>query len=328
MKTLYNLFCILFLLFSISAFSQKYTEVDTKVKRYPRFSSISDLGYRIMNDFEDDTNRIRAAFIWLTHNISYGQPRKILEEDYKKIKYTSTAERDKKINAFVFSKIDRSFLARKGVCIDYSLMLNALIEQFGLPSKVISGIAKTDVKDIGGEQLFKNHSWNAVRIDGEWKLMDATWAAGYIEEESKKFVWSYLEHYFFTAPADFVLNHFPLKPEWQLLEKPVEMVEFLGTPIFMPDYFKKGIVLSPKTKGTLVTKNLGSNYLYFDALPEQHVMHYKLNDDDEFRRMGFRRLDEKAYTSKIRLRSKLKKGLNYLTVYHDFEPILNFKIAN
>ncbi|MBT8186047.1 MAG: hypothetical protein KJN76_14485, partial [Eudoraea sp.] len=263
---------------------------------------------------------------WLTHRIAYGNPENVKPRHYKKIRYSSTEERDQKINDFVFTKIDRAFRARRGVCIDYSLMLNALLEQFDLPTKVISGLAKTEVKDIGGEDLFKKHSWNAVRIAGEWKLMDATWAAGYVDEGSRKFVRSYLEHYFFTPPSDFILNHYPLNEEWQLLDRPVAMATFLGTPIFMPDYFKKGVVLSPKTKGTLVTKALGDNYLYFDALPDERLMHYKLNDSEEFKRMGFRRLNEKAFKSKIRVKSNLKKEFNYLTVYLDYQPILNFKI--
>ena len=326
MKNLYKILFFTFFLFASSLYSQNYEAVDNRVRNYPRFNSITDLGYRIMNDFPKDVHRVRAAFIWLSHNIAYGNPDKAAPNYYTKIKYSSPEERDKQIYDFVFSKIDRSFQARTGVCIDYSLMLNALLEQFGLPTKVISGIAKSDIKDIGGEQLFKNHSWNAVRIDGEWKLMDATWAAGYIEERSRKFVRSYLDHYYFTAPSAFILNHFPLKQEWQLIDKPIDMASFLGTPIFMPDYFKKGIVLSPKTKGTLITKTIGSNFLYFDMLPDNHVMHYRLNGSDEFKRMGFKKLNEKAYTSKIRVKGNLKKKLNYLTVYHDYEPILNFKI--
>jgi len=319
------LFFVLFL-WASTLFSQNYERVDSRVKSYPRFHSVTDLGYRIMNDFPDETHRVRAAFIWLTHNIAYGKPGNLARKHYRKIKYSSIEERDEQIYDFVYSKIDISFKARTGVCIDYSLMLNALLEQFKLPSKVISGIAKTDVKDIGGENLFKKHSWNAVRIEGEWKLMDATWAAGYVEKRSRKFVRSYLDHYFFTAPSAFVLSHFPSKQEWQLTDVPVNMASFLGSPIFMPDYFKKGIVLSPKTKGTLITKAQGTNFLYFDALPANHVMHYRLNDSNEFIRMGFKRLNEKAFKSKIRVKKNLKKELNYLTVYHDYQPILNFII--
>ena len=326
MKVSYKILFFAFFLLVPPTYSQNYEAVDARVKSYPRFNSITALGYRIMNDFPEEAHRARAAFIWLTHNIAYGNPKNTKDKPFKKIRYTSTEERDRQINDLVFSKIDRSFAARTGVCIDYALMMNALLEQFGLPSKVISGIAKTDIEDIDGEQLFKNHTWNAVRIDGAWQLMDPTWAAGYVDEESRKFVRSYLDHYYFTPPSEFILNHFPLNQEWQLLDQAVEMARFLGAPIFMPDYFKKGIVLSPSTKGTLITKEQGNNYLYFDALPENHVMHYRLNDDDEFKRMGFRRLNEKAFTSKIRLRKNLKKGLNYLTVYHDYEPILNFKI--
>ncbi|TAQ91456.1 hypothetical protein B7494_g144 [Chlorociboria aeruginascens] len=52
------------------------------------------------------------------------------------------------------------------------------------------------------------HAWNAVRIDdGEWKLIDACWGAGNVENQTytKKFKPS-----FFTMPNDqFGLKHFP-----------------------------------------------------------------------------------------------------------------------
>ena len=327
MKSICKILFFVFFLLASTVNSQNFEGVDGKVRNYPRFNSITDLGYRIMNDFPEDTHRIRAAFIWLTHNIAYGVPGKKVSKHYKKIKYSSTEERDQEIKNFVFSKIDRSFHARTGVCIDYSLMLNALLEQFELPSKVISGIAKTDVKDIGGEQLYKNHSWNAVRIGNEWQLMDATWAAGYIEERSRKFVRSYMDHYFLTAPSDFVLNHFPQNREWQLLKTPVSMANFMEAPIFLPEYFDKGIKLAAETKGILSLKDKGINLLHFDELPTFHKLHYSLNGAIELKRMGFRKIGHRRYISRIRLKRKLKNSTNFLTVYHGSIPILNFKIA-
>ncbi|MEX0288237.1 MAG: transglutaminase domain-containing protein [Flavobacteriaceae bacterium] len=324
MKRTYKvLIFVLFLAFQ--SFSQEWANVDGKVKTYPQFSSITDLGYRIMNDFQKDEDRVRAAFIWLTEHIAFAdQP--MDSHQFERISFRSSREKEQKISAFVFSRVDKAFHLRQGVCIDYSLMLNALLEQFKLPAKVISGIARSKVTDIEEIPRLMNHSWNAVRVNGKWKLMDATWAAGYVSEESKKFIRSFMGHYFFTPPSEFVLNHLPTNQEWQLLDTPITMANFVKAPVHLPEYFNSGISLSSKTKGTLVPKDLGDNFIYFDALPKQHLMHYTINDSPELKRMGFRKLGEEAYVSKIRIRGRLKAVLNYLTIYHSEQPVLRFRI--
>ena len=324
MKRTYKV--LIFVLFlSFQSFAQKWVSVDRNVKAYPQFYSITDLGYRIMNDFNDDEKRVRAAFIWLTENIAFATP-PMDAHQIERISYSSKKEKKEKINAFVFSRVDQAFLRRYGVCIDYSLMLNTLFEQFQLPAKVISGVARSKVADIEDVPKLKNHSWNAVRVKGEWKLMDATWAAGYVSEDTGLFTKSFMEHYFFTPPEEFVLNHLPTNQEWQLLKNPVSMANFVKSPIHLPDYFSSEVTLSYKTNGTLVPRDFGDNYIFFDALPKQHLMHYTVNDSPEYKRMGFRKLGEGAYVSKIRIRSRLKAKENYLTIYHNVQPILRFRI--
>ncbi len=321
---MYKVLFFSFLLFIATTYAQDYTHVDSRVRNYPEFVAVTDLGYRIMNDFETETQRVRAAFIWLTHNIAYEDKMLFLPE--KKLAYRSKAGKQLQVERLVQSKMDRAFRARKGVCIDYSLLLNALCEQFGLPSRVVSGIAKTEIKDVQKEPMFKNHAWNAVRIAGEWKLMDPTWASGHVDLVSKQFVRKYRDHYFFTPPSDFVKHHLPSKPEWQLLDKPMSAAAFYSAPLYLPDYFGKGIVLAATTNGILNISDTNRKVLHFDKLPKNREMYYTISGSPEFRRMGFKKLDSKAYISKIRLRKKLKKTFNYLTIYLDYNPILNFKI--
>jgi transglutaminase/protease-like cytokinesis protein 3 len=51
----------------------------------------------------------------------------------------------------------------------------------------LDGFAKGFGYKIGEPLSTPNHAWNAVRIDGNWYLLDATWDAGVVGEKSNKF---------------------------------------------------------------------------------------------------------------------------------------------
>ncbi|UCD61635.1 MAG: hypothetical protein JSV59_03425, partial [Flavobacteriaceae bacterium] len=155
------LFSILFLI-SCAAFSNEYERVDQKVKNYPAFKKVHDLGYRIQNDFSTDEERVRAAFVWLTQNMVYEKSYDDIFRTDQRISYRSESGRQSQIRRVVLDWVEKAFVMRKGVCLEYSLILNELCLQFGLPSKVIVGVAKTDIRFVKGEQTFKNHTWNAV----------------------------------------------------------------------------------------------------------------------------------------------------------------------
>lgn len=69
------------------------------------------------------------------------------------------------------------------------------------------------------------HAWNLVRVEGDWKLTDATWGSGMLDDD-QKFVEVFNDAYFFTDAKPFALNHYPTDPLFQLLEKPVDLATF------------------------------------------------------------------------------------------------------
>src|SRR5262249_17993037 len=72
-----------------------------------------------------------------------------------------------------------------------------------------------------GTKPATNHAWNAVKLDGRWHLIDATWGAGSAEAK-KGFVKALEEHWFLTPPDQFVLSHLPTDPARQFLTVPVD----------------------------------------------------------------------------------------------------------
>jgi hypothetical protein len=62
---------IFFLFFSFSLHAQQFSNVDSKVRKYPKYNSPEKLAAKINIDFNDETEKVRAIYIWLTSNIRY-----------------------------------------------------------------------------------------------------------------------------------------------------------------------------------------------------------------------------------------------------------------
>ncbi len=318
------LFSIL-LLFVTPIFCQSFLEVDEKVANYPQFNSVEELGIRIQNDFSSDVNRIRAAFTWIALNLEYKRTLDDIFERNKRLLYLSDYVKKQQIRKLKFEKIRQTFENKRGVCIEYSMLLNELCVQFGLQSKIISGVLKTAIKDLDGETQYKNHVWNAVLLEGKWRLMDVTLASGYWNTRSNRFIRKFTDYYFFTCPENFITDHFPGNEEWQFSDKPLGLKAFYGSPIFYPQYFTNEVKLAANTPGTILVSKNNQFVVSFDQLPKRSELFYKTNNDLFIRKARVKRKKDNGYFSKIRLGKHLKNN-DYVTLFLHNEAILNFKV--
>lgn len=101
----------------------------------------------------------------------------------------------------------------------------------GIPAVTIAGCSKGLRHQPDREFTIadRNHSWNAVYINDEWRFMDCTWGSGFVDT-SGKFQRQFDEFWFLTDPEIFAYDHFPSHPEWQLLEEPIEIEDFNRKP--------------------------------------------------------------------------------------------------
>lgn len=87
--------------------------------------------------------------------------------DYEKVKYvfeTLVRNVDYDLNAPENQNIISVFIYRSTVCQGYACATQYLLQQLGIESTVITGIADND-----------HHAWNLVRLDGDYYYMDTTW---------------------------------------------------------------------------------------------------------------------------------------------------------
>ncbi|MBL4569467.1 MAG: transglutaminase [Flavobacteriaceae bacterium] len=237
---------LFFFFFIISIHAQQFTAVDAIVRDYPKFNNVINLANQITTDFETDTEKVRAVFIWLTANIRYD-----LEEYYnpktKRIRfsYTTEKERIEKLVGIKNQIVKETFETKKAICEGYAQSFKKICDLLHLESKTIKGNVRNTISEIGVFSGATNHAWNAVKIDNNWFLIDATWASGYaINNQWKK---HFNDAYFYPKPATFIRSHFPENNSWQLLQRPYSKKEYTNQPIFGEAFLNTNYqLISPK----------------------------------------------------------------------------------
>lgn len=193
------------------------------------YSDATNLAKQLTAPFQTEADKAEAIFTWIAHHVRYDCT-KFHNPRRPEIRATSKAELERKIKEQAEKEIEATAKSKKGVCEDYSQLFKSMCLAVGLEAEVVHGVARDFYRPYRSSQNNK-HAWNAVKIDGQWHLLDATWAAGYTDAEVKKFTRKVGTGFFKTTPAWFTQNHFPDDPKWQLMENPLDKNAFPKQPL-------------------------------------------------------------------------------------------------
>ena len=183
-----------------------YKAVDARMRQVPDSAtrSVRGLARYINASFSTDTDKARAAFGWVARHIRYD-----VDHHYR-------LELEREATGVAQETLDK----RRGVCQHYAGLYSALANQAGVLTYVVPGYSSL-LDPIG-------HAWCASRINGQWYLMDPTWAAGRVIKN--KFTFRFNNDHFMVRPAVSIESHMPFDPLWQLLKAPRTPQQFqLGT---------------------------------------------------------------------------------------------------
>ncbi len=189
-------------------------------------------------DYSSNEDKVAALYYWVTNNISFDE--KCFFSDKKKyyynFRYKTKEEKCAKIQKADNEIAEKTFAKRSGTSRGFALLFKKLCDNSGIECAVISGSTKTSFNSIGKKPGRGDHIWNAVKLRGEWQLVDVTFGAGVLNYDQECFIKGYNEVYYLTPPERFFLNHFPKDPEWLLINKSEE--DFTQLPLFHPYYLK------------------------------------------------------------------------------------------
>jgi hypothetical protein len=202
------------------------------------------LAYLLTANYATGLEKVRAIYSWITVHIAYNT------DIYTRMFVSYTYPFDPMDTAAVWPSGDemtaRKVMKRgRAVCDGYSRLFKVLCNYAGIEAEVIQGYGRGS----GGDNKFRtNHTWNAVKIDSNWHLVDATWASGYLDFRDK-FVPSQNDFYFLTPPDQFINDHYPEELRWTLLSHPPALSEFKKMPFRSKNFIKYDIASYFPTSG-------------------------------------------------------------------------------
>ena len=197
----------LFILLLISTgmlFATDYSSIDRHAATVPpNLRTANDIARYLTKNLTTPTDKARAIYYWISHAIVY---------DVAKMYTTETYTDPQEL-------VDKVLKTRRGVCANYAALFNACCKSVGVQSYIIEGYTRQNDKVVGIA-----HAWNAIKIDGMYYNIDATWASGYIQ--GTKYNQKFRDNYFMISPSEFIKTHMPFDPIWQFLNNPVSHKEF------------------------------------------------------------------------------------------------------
>ncbi|XP_068679681.1 kyphoscoliosis peptidase-like isoform X2 [Montipora foliosa] len=134
-----------------------------------------------------------------------------------------------------------------------------MCQYVGIQAERVTGYSKHANLEIG-ENPKSLHTWVAVVINQQWRLVDPHWCCVLSHESGgdgksqaeNRVIYTIDEDYFLTNPEEFIYSHFPRDNEaWQLLARPVTFGEFVDMAYLKPKFFELDLTLLEQKKCVL-----------------------------------------------------------------------------
>ena len=191
-----------------------------------------------MRDFAADKNQIDALwmiFYWIAQNIYYD-----VEEDLHNDQENQTLE--------------DIWCSMKTTSQGYAAMLKFLCDCLDIRCVEVVGHAKDQNYRIDQLTFPRfNHTWNVVQLENSyWYLIDSAWGSGHTDD-NHEYIKDLQSHYFLARPEHMIYDHRPDESRWQLLAKPISVLEYVRLPCVHASYFTHELTLvSPRFSSMVV----------------------------------------------------------------------------
>lgn len=185
--------------------------IDTMAFQLPedKQGSIEEVANALCDLSPEERDRAKLLYAWVAHHVHYD------DEGFNTGNYAN-------------SDAESVFKNKKSVCEGYSNLVREIGVRMGLNVVKIVGYSKGYGYNQGDRFTESNHAWNAVQINGEWQLIDATWGSGHGATEGGKLKsYAAYDPKWFSMPAhEFLLSHLPENAENQYLDEPITLAQY------------------------------------------------------------------------------------------------------
>jgi bifunctional glutamyl/prolyl-tRNA synthetase len=201
-------------------------------------------GY-VCRPYRSDIQRLRAIFTWVSERLSW-------EEDFE-------GEMDTR----------HVLQSKRGCSQEIAMVVAEMCASVGLHAEVIRGYLKTPGEPLDLESVARpNHFWNAVIVEGEWRMMDCSLAG---PTNPKRVQYSNAGSnvaetwYFLARPMEMCYSHVPLLPEQQHICPPQPHEVLMALPCATPTYFKHKLHMVDFDTSLLCLDNLEMAHVHVNV---------------------------------------------------------------
>lgn len=322
-KKIVLIFLLLNSFFIHFGFSQKISEVDKLVAKYPKsFDNTEKLADRIEKDFDSDYDRARAIYSWIAFNIRYDYNAYLNPPRTQGFSYSSEAEKQRKIKQLNDNLIQKAFKSKKAVCEGFTALYQHLASLMDIKCEIIRGDSKISVRDIGRKTTSSNHAWNMVLIDKKWCLLDVTWGQGYYDSSKGRMVNDFNPAYFDTDPDYFFAKHFPDSGSY--LGNRLSKEDFLNGPLIYNTTIEKDYKIKSPDSGIIEARNGDKIIVEIKNLSKSNQVFY-LNKKNQPVKVQ----NPKEKRGGLEFQIGIDKNIgDYITVFVDGNSVVSFKIVS
>ena len=201
-------------------------------------------GY-VCRPYRSDVQRLRAIFTWVSEKVAW-------EEDFE-------GEVDSR----------RVIQMKRGCAEEVAVLVMEMCLSVGMHAEVVRGYLKTPGEALELDSRPRpNHWWNAVLVDGEWRIMDCSLAS---PTNPKRALYSSVgsqvaETWWFLArPMEICYTHIPSILEQQHICPPISHDILLALPCACQPYFKNNLQMLDYDTSLVRLENLELLHIQFAA---------------------------------------------------------------
>ncbi len=199
--------------------------IDQHARNAPASAEIDipSLANYLKQNAQLDIAKARAIYVWMTHNIRYD---------------------DQAFNSGNYPDYTPKYVLenRKAVCDGYSRLFRTLGIAMGLEIEKVVGYSKGYGYRVGQKISKTDHAWNIIKINGQWKVFDATWGSGHGKNVNGRLVSTQeFDNYWFNlSPYEAIFNHYPENPDYSFVQPPISLRQYEQMAKIDAAYFEFG----------------------------------------------------------------------------------------
>jgi transglutaminase/protease-like cytokinesis protein 3 len=284
------LFLTLATFMSINLFSQySFNKVDSIVfsNKY-KSTNVKDLSKEISKDFESDSNKIRAFYIYIVNNIMYDISLS------NRVWYPKSQE---EMDSITLYEVNQCIKTKKGICWDFSALFQKLCFYQGIEAEQIGGTLR-DTENLP-ENRIENHGWNSLILNGKRKFIDCTF------EPPKNYDRAAYDKFFLVDPEEFIYRYLPSDPQKQYLKTAISYEQFKSLAYVGNAFFENKI------------KHLSPNLFNVKIKSDSHyLITFQITNIDKLTAIEIY-INEKLVQNIDEINSKINLNLNHKLVPGD-----------